>query len=61
MAAIQSAVTMSAYTGRLRYAHVDVDELFRYWSGRVEDLLRAAVRDVDLIPAVNASMSRSTT
>jgi len=51
VATIQSAVTMSAYTGRLRYAHVDVDELFRYWSGRVEDLLRAAVRDVDLIPA----------
>ena len=50
VATIQSAVTMSAYTGRLRYHHVDVDELFEQWTTRMEDLLRAAVRDGDLIP-----------
>jgi hypothetical protein len=49
-ATLQSAVTMSAYTGRLRYHHVDVDWIFKFWSDRVEDLLRAAVRDAELIP-----------
>jgi hypothetical protein len=49
-ATLQSAVTMSSYTGRLRYHHVDVDEIFRFWSGRAEELLQAAVRDADTIP-----------
>lgn len=50
VATLQSAVTMSAYTGRLRYQHLDVDELFRFWTNRVQDLLHAAVRDADSIP-----------
>lgn len=51
VASIQSAVTMSAYTGRLRYKHLNIDELFQFWSDRTEDLLRAGVRDAELIPA----------
>jgi hypothetical protein len=50
VATLQSAITMSAYTGRLRYAHGDIDALCEFWSARVEDLLRAAVRDAEQIP-----------
>lgn len=51
VAVLQSAITMLAYGDRLRRVRVDADELAAYWVDRIERLLRAAVRDVHLIPA----------
>ena len=50
VAVLQSAITMLAYGDRLRRTRIDADELAAYWVDRVERLLRAAVRDVRLIP-----------
>ncbi|MEZ5207673.1 MAG: sulfotransferase [Acidimicrobiales bacterium] len=50
VAVLQSAITMLAYGDRLRRFEVGADELATYWIDRIERLLRAAVRDVDLIP-----------
>ena len=47
---LQSAITMLAYGDRLRRIEVDADGLAGYWLDRLERLLRAFVRDVDLIP-----------
>ncbi len=52
VAVLQSAVTMLAYGDRLRRVAIEADELAAYWVDRVERLLRAAVRDIHLIPAV---------
>lgn len=51
LAVLQSAATMTSYTGRLRYEHLDIDYLLQHWVDRIEQLLRAAVRDIDLVPA----------
>ena len=51
VAVLQSAVTMLAYGDRNRRIRIDADELAGYWVDRVERLLRAAVRDAQLIPA----------
>lgn len=51
VAVLQSAVTMLAYGDRNRRVEVDADGLAAYWVDRIERLLRAAVRDADLIPA----------
>ena len=51
VAVLQSAITMLAYGDRMRRVHIDADELAAYWIDRIERLLRAAVRDVHLIPA----------
>jgi hypothetical protein len=48
---IQSAVTMLAYGDRMRRADTDPDALAEYWIDRVDVLLRACVRDRDLLPA----------
>jgi len=50
VAVLQSAITMLAYGDRLRRVGVDADDLAAYWVDRLERLLRAAVRDVHLIP-----------
>ncbi|HME49820.1 sulfotransferase [Mycobacterium sp.] len=50
-AVIQSAVTMLAYGDRMRRKTIDPDGLIDYWTDRIERLLRACVRDRDLIPA----------
>jgi hypothetical protein len=50
VAVLQSAITMLAYGDRLRRVRIDADELAAYWSDRIERLLRAAVRDADVIP-----------
>jgi hypothetical protein len=47
---LQSAITMLAYGDRLRRVEVDADGLAAYWVDRIERLLRAFVRDLDLIP-----------
>lgn len=51
VAVIQSAVTMLAYGDRLRRKEIDPDGLVDYWIDRVDRLLRACVRDRDLVPS----------
>ncbi|OBK26239.1 sulfotransferase family protein [Mycobacterium asiaticum] len=51
VAVIQSAITMMAYSDRLRRTSIDPDWLLEYWSDRVHRLLSACVRDRALVPA----------
>jgi len=51
VAVIQSAITMMAYSDRLRRNSIDPQWLLDYWSDRVHRLLGAFVRDRDLVPA----------
>jgi len=48
---IASAITMLAYGDRVRRRKVDLAAVAAYWIDRVERLLRACVRDRDLLPA----------
>lgn len=50
VAVLQSAITMLAYGDRMRRTTIDADGLAAYWVDRVERLLRAAVRDAEVIP-----------
>ena len=50
VAVIQSAVTMNSYGARVRCKRVDIDGIAQYWIDRIEHLLRACVRDRELIP-----------
>jgi hypothetical protein len=50
VAVIQSAITMMAYSDRLRRTAIDPAWLLDYWSDRVRRLLGACVRDRDLVP-----------
>ncbi len=49
VAVIQSAVTMLAYGDRMRRKEIDPEGLVDYWVDRIERLLRACVRDRDLV------------
>ncbi|OBK17098.1 sulfotransferase family protein [Mycobacterium asiaticum] len=51
VAVIQSAITMMAYSDRLRRHTIEPDWLLNYWSDRVHRLLGAVVRDRGLVPA----------
>ncbi|MEZ0052149.1 hypothetical protein ABIA30_003161 [Mycobacterium sp. MAA66] len=51
VAVIQSAITMIAYSDRIRRTSIDPDWLVAYWSDRVHRLLSACVRDRELVPA----------
>ena len=51
VAVIQSAVTMLAYGDRIRRHDIDPRGLVDYWVDRIERLLRACVRDRDLLCA----------
>lgn len=51
VAVIQSAITMMAYSDRLRRTRIDPGWLLDYWSDRVHRLLSACVRDRDIVPA----------
>lgn len=51
VAVIQSAITMMAYSDRLRRHKIDTGWLLDYWSDRIHRLLSACVRDRALIPA----------
>lgn len=51
VAVIQSAITMMAYSDRLRRNDIEPDWLVDYWTDRVHRLLSACVRDRDLVPA----------
>jgi len=46
-----SVATMLAYLARLQVATVDPHAIGRYWADRTERMLRACVRDRDLLPA----------
>jgi len=50
LAVIQSTITMQAYNQRVSRKHVALEALLEYWCERVEHLLRACVRDRDLVP-----------
>jgi Sulfotransferase family len=50
-AVIQSAITMMAYSDRLRRTSIDPDWLLDYWTDRVHRLLSTCVRDRDLVPS----------
>jgi hypothetical protein len=49
VAVIQSAITMMAYSDRLRRKSIDAGWLLDYWSDRVHRLLSACVRDRDVV------------
>lgn len=51
VAVIQSAITMMAYSDRLRRTSIEPGWLLDYWSDRVHRLLSACVRDRELVPA----------
>jgi hypothetical protein len=51
VAVVQSTVTMLAYTQRMNRKRVAIRELAAYWPARIERLLRACVRDRDLVAA----------
>jgi len=49
VAVIQSAITMMAYSDRLRRHSIDPDWLLEYWTDRIHRLLSACVRDRGLV------------
>jgi hypothetical protein len=51
VAVLQSAITMLAYGDRIRRTSVDAPALASYWADRIERLLKACVRDRELVPA----------
>ncbi len=51
VAAIASTATMLAYGDRIRRTRVEPRAVARYWTDRIERLLRACVRDRDRVPA----------
>ena len=46
-----SLVTMVAYGMRMGTAHPDPERVGAYWSNRIEEMLRACVRDREVLPA----------
>ncbi len=50
-AVIRSAITMMAYSDRMRRQRIDPDWLVAYWTDRIHRLLSACVRDRDLVAA----------
>jgi hypothetical protein len=50
VAVIQSALTMLAYGDRMRRPAIEPQALAEYWVDRVDRLLRACVRDRDVLP-----------
>ena len=51
VAVIQSAVTLLAYWDRIRRTDADLPGLANLWIDRIEQMLRACVRDRDALPA----------
>jgi hypothetical protein len=49
VAVVQSAITMMAYSDRLRRTSIDPQWLLDYWTDRVQRLLSACVRDRELV------------
>ncbi len=51
VAVIASNAEMIAYTARFSAAVVDPPKIGQYWADRIEEMLRAGMRDHDLLPA----------
>jgi hypothetical protein len=51
VAVIASNAEMIAYTARFSAAQVDPPKIGHYWADRIEEMLRAGMRDHDLLPA----------
>jgi hypothetical protein len=51
VAVIASNAEMIAYTARFSAARVDPPKIGHYWAERIEEMLRAGMRDHDLLPA----------
>lgn len=51
LSVIQSAATMIAYSARIAHTTVDAGAIFEYWVSRIEQMLRASLRDRHLLPA----------
>ncbi len=51
VAVIASNATMLTYTARLSHSIVDPVYIGQYWSDRIEEMLRAGMRDHDLLPS----------
>jgi hypothetical protein len=51
---IRSAITMLAYGDRVRRPRIEAEALAAYWVDRVERLLRACVRDRELLPSTRS-------
>ena len=51
LAVIQSTITMQGYNQRMSRKRVALETLLEYWCDRIEHLLRACVRDRELVPA----------
>ena len=51
VAVIASNATMLTYAARLSHSDVDPKHIGGYWSDRIEEMLRAGMRDHDLLPA----------
>ncbi len=51
VAVVISMATMAAYTARMYHDPVDPGLFGQYWANRLETMLRASVRDRDLLPA----------
>jgi len=51
LAVIQSTITMLGYNQRMSRKRVALETLLEYWCDRIEHLLRACVRDRELVPA----------
>jgi hypothetical protein len=51
VAVTASMATMAAYAARTNLSRPDPEAIGAYWRDRVEDLLRACVRDRELLPA----------
>jgi hypothetical protein len=47
---VQSAITMLGYGDRMRRDEIEPEQLAAYWIDRVDRLLRACVRDRELLP-----------
>jgi Sulfotransferase family len=50
VAVLQSALTLMAYTDRIRRTEMDLPDLRDYWFDRIERLLRQCVKDRDTLP-----------
>lgn len=50
LAVTVSAATMLSYTARMAMAKPDPRAIAAYWSDRIEEMLRATVRDRDMLP-----------
>ena len=54
VATVASMATLSSYASRMSREPVRPHEIARYWTDRIEQMLRACVRDRELLPAAQS-------